>query len=280
LVENKQADRARDKLRDASREDPESIQASFLSGLLCVFAKRDFQYAKLEFSECVRREPDHQSSLNNLALVEVHLRRYSEALTHWKAALSAATPREEISQNLGRLMRLSEMGTCPLPSSTRQKFNELQQGLSAQTQGAYDSHVGWLYMPFDLNKEGLNPWIVPDKEMRGEESGKFKLKIGEDAFCMHCGGLGTVKCPNKECVGGSVPAGNKATATGVDRMTGRTIYLLTPLFAKCPVCQGRGRVPCPDCVNGIEKDLVGRVETIRSPGRKTVLKSSTKSLTP
>ena len=37
LVESKQPDKARKKLSDASREDPESIRANFLSGLIYVF---------------------------------------------------------------------------------------------------------------------------------------------------------------------------------------------------------------------------------------------------
>ena len=92
LVENKQFDKARKKLTDASREDPESLQANFLSGLICVFGRRDIQSARQEFYECVKRQPKHVPSLNNLALVEVRLSEYNDAIGHWKSALEAALP--------------------------------------------------------------------------------------------------------------------------------------------------------------------------------------------
>ena len=165
LVESKQADKARNKLSDASREDPESLQANFLSGLICVFGHRDLQSAKQAFHECVRRQPNHVPSLNNLALVEVRLQRYSDAMAHWKTALERLSA-EEISQNIGRLVELSKTRACPCRLLLCRSLASCSESLSAQASGAYNPHVGWLYMPFTSYK-GENPWIVPDKDMGG-----------------------------------------------------------------------------------------------------------------
>jgi hypothetical protein len=59
LVECKEADKARNKLSEASREDPEGLRANLLSGRISVFDRRHLTAAKQEFSECVRRQPDH-----------------------------------------------------------------------------------------------------------------------------------------------------------------------------------------------------------------------------
>jgi hypothetical protein len=256
LVESQQADKARKKLSDASREDPEGLRANFLSGLICVFGHRDLQAARQAFHECVRRQPYHVPSLNNLALVEIRLQKYGDAVAHWKTALDTATPSPEICQNIGRLVALSRTGACLVPSHALQKLGELQQGLSSHAQSGYSTSIGWLYMPFD--SKGPNRWIVADKDMGGGD-GRRTPRIGEDVCCMRCNGVGKVKCPNKLCTGGTVPAGTKVTAVaGTDPMSGRSYGIATPVRAKCRVCGGYGKVGCPDCRNGIEKNLIGR----------------------
>lgn len=260
LVTSKQPEKACKKLNDASREDPESLQANFLSGLICIFGRRDLPAAKQAFYECVRRQPDHVSSLNNLALVEVRMQRYSDALAHWKTALDAAPPTGEMVQNIGRLAELSKTRACPVPPLALQRLAELCKSLPSQAQIAYRTNVGWLYMPFDAYKGSENPWIVPDKDMGGSRDGKHGLRIGEDAFCMRCGGLGGVKCPNKLCSGGSILVGKTMSVAGTDPMSGRSYGMATPVYDKCPVCQGTGKVRCPDCLHGIDRNIAGRLQ--------------------
>ncbi|MGA2255944.1 MAG: SHD1 domain-containing protein [Thermoguttaceae bacterium] len=267
LVENKQIDKARNKLSEASREDPESLQANFLSGLICVFCRRDLPSAKQEFYECVKRQPNHLPALNNLALVEVRLQRYGDAIAHWKTAMDTAPASLEIYQNIGRLRELSKTRACPVPPFALQRLGELHGRFSAED--AFDPHVGWLYMPFDPDK-GSNPWIVPDKEIGGSTDGGHKSRIGEDRTCMRCSGTGKVKCPNKQCTGGTVPAGKKMSVAGANPATGRTYGLMTPVFANCTVCKGLGKVACPDCVNGIEKSLAGgSTQTVTNTAKRS-----------
>ena len=257
LIESKQPDKARKKLSDASREDPESLEANFLSGLISVFGHRELNVAKREFSECVRRQPNHVPALNNLALVEVRLNKYTDAIAHWKTAVETATASREISQNVGRLVELSRNRVCSVPVQTQKKLDELYNSLSSPVRSKYSSRIGWLYMPFDTHK-GADKWIVPDKDMPGGGDPRHHLAIGEDALCMRCGGLGGVKCPNKQCMGGSVPAGQKVEAVNTMPGSGITAHATTPKYANCLVCGGRGKVRCPDCINGIDKNIVGR----------------------
>ena len=266
LIENKQFDKARKKLTDASRQDPESLRADFLSGLICLFGRRDIQSARQEFYECLKRQPKHVPSLNNLALVEVRLGKYNDAIGHWKRALAQGTASHQITQNLGRLMNLAEKRICPLPPITKQKVNDLWAGVSASA-GNYDSQVGWLYMPFD---HGEQPWIIPDKDMGGGQTEKGKLRLGEDRLCMHCGGSGQVKCPNPQCAQGTVAAGHSIDVVGTNGTATRSTPR-PPSGATCPVCGGRGKVRCPDCVNGIDKTLgVGESSptAINTPSRR------------
>jgi len=256
LAQNKQAVAARKKLRDASGEDTESLQANFFSGLICVLGIRDFPSAKQEFTECVRRQPKDIPSLNNLALVEVRLRHYSEAIVRWKAALDAGPPSKEVSQNIGRLLELAKNQTCRLPPTALKKIGELHQSLSAESQGTYDPRVGWLYMPLDP-KEGRNGWFVSGKDVEEDEYGTRKPRIGEDRTCMRCNGSATLKCPNKQCGGGTVAGGTKTVVSGTSG-NGETFYSNVPVRDRCGTCDGRGKVSCPDCVDGIDSKLTGR----------------------
>ena len=254
FLETRQLAKARAGLRDAK-----SVRANFACGLICVFGCRDLKAAKQAFHRC----GDHLPSLNNLALVETRLKQNNEAVDTWKAALSQLPQNskwpKEISQNICRLVHLSANGACPLAPAGRKKLLDLYGSLPVQARGAYDPHVGWLYMPFEPG--GKAPWIIPEKYIGGDEEGEH-MRVGEDRLCIYCDGRGTAKCPNKQCNRGRVPAGKAMSVAGIDRASGTSFGFLKPVFAECPVCGGAGRIPCPYCWNGIEKDLLTEKEAV------------------
>ena len=167
---------------------------------------------------------------------------------------AGSTP-SEIVQNVGRLAELSGNRICVVPPLAQQKFADLRQSLSAQDQPSYSPHVGWLYMPYDPNG-GQDRWIVRDQDMPGGGKGKGKIKLGEDPDRMHCFGHGYLKCPN--CKGsGQVFAGKEAKVVGT-HSGGHGVGWIEKKFAKCSSCNGTGKVRCPDCVNGIDRNLADR----------------------
>ena len=216
LVESKQADKARKKLSDASREDPESLQANFLSGLICVFGRRDLQAAKQEFYECVRRQPDHVPSLNNLALVEVRLQRYTDAIAHWKTALDAAPVPGNCPEYRSPGRTIENSGLPRAASRAAEGLTNCAQSLSAPGTKRLSTRMLAGCICRSTHNGSENPWIVPDKDMGGGRDGKHKLRIGEDALCMRCGGLGAVKCPNSSCAKGIRAGGKTMSVAGTD----------------------------------------------------------------
>ena len=252
FLEAQQLVKAREALRDAK-----SLRADFACGLIYVFSSRDLRGAKNAFRRCGA----HLPSLNNLALVETRLKQNNAAVDTWKTALSQLPQNgkwpKEISQNICRLVHLWQNGACPLSPGGQKKLLDLYGSLPVQARGAYDPHVGWLYMPFQSG--GKTPWIIPEKYIGGGE-GEYVRRVGEDRLCMYCDGRGTVKCPNKQCNRGRVPAGKAMSVAGTDLASGTSFGFVKPVFAACPVCGGAGKVPCPYCWNGIEKDLLTEKE--------------------
>ena len=233
-----------------------SARVCFLSGVICVFGRRELKAAESAFGRS-----QGVAALNDLALVKLRLKKNNEVVETWRKALSLL-PRgsrwpTELSQNICRLDRLATIGGCRLAPSARKTLLDLQASLPVQARTAYDPHVGWLYMPFDPKEE--NPWIIPDKFIGGEDN-EHGRRIGEDRLCMNCDGRGTIKCPNKQCKGGKVPAGNRMSAAGTDHASGRSFGFVTPVFANCPLCGGLATLPCPCCWKGIEIDLLTRDE--------------------
>ena len=247
LIAKKDNDAARGKLREAARTDPEGLQASFLGGLINAFARRDFNAAKLEFQDCLRRQPRHVPSLNNLALVEIRLGHYDTAVVHWKAAVDAGSVAAEITHNLGRLSALCAKKKCSVSKLGQRNLDKLQEGFSRSGRQAYDAHKGWLYMPFDP-AASESRWIVPDSDMpRGGE--RHSARRGEDTDCLRCGGRGSVKCATCKG-GGKVQTGSVMQPQGRDPVTGRVFGLSRPVYGQCHVCNGTGKVRCPNCGGG------------------------------
>jgi len=77
----------------------------------------------------------------------------------------------------------------------------------------------------------------------------------EDPWCMQCGGLGTVRCPNRNCARGTVGS-RRFEEFGRNPVTGQTIGESVPIRVTCPTCNGNARVRCQFCTHGIDRDFL------------------------
>ena len=149
LLEVGQDEAAIDKCVKASKLDPDAILADFLLGLGYALVSCDAKGANRHFAECVRRDPRHVSALNNLALSEVRLREYTQALAHWQTVLEVAPAAPEVIQNLGRLLHLANQGRVPLPTGVQRRFSDLFAAAAVSADAKeFNSQVGWLYMGY------------------------------------------------------------------------------------------------------------------------------------
>lgn len=149
LLEVGHHEAAIDKCVKASKLDPDAILADFLLGLGYALVACDATSANRHFAECIRRDPRHVSALNNLALSEVRLRKYTEALAHFQAALEVAPAAPEVIQNLGRLLHLAKQGLVRLPTEVQRGFSDLYAATAVSADAReFDSRVGWLYMGY------------------------------------------------------------------------------------------------------------------------------------
>lgn len=145
LVQQKQDGIAEKNLKDASRLDPESIEADFIFGLLCALIGHNHEMASDHFRECLKRDPNNISALNNLALAEVRLQQYASALNHWKAAVKIAPRTAEIAHNVGRFLKLAAERKLPAKFSDTAAMNRLYANILAQG-GKSEMGGGWLYL--------------------------------------------------------------------------------------------------------------------------------------
>lgn len=169
LLEVGQDEVAIDKCVKASKLDPDAILADFLLGLGYALVACDAKDANRHFAECVRRDPQHVSALNNLALSEVRLRQYTQALAHWQAALEVAPAAPEVIQNLGRLLHLANKGRVPLPTRVQRQLSDLyaEAAISADAK-EFNSQVGWLYLGYyaPLGEQSVSGKDVKNKMIR------------------------------------------------------------------------------------------------------------------
>ncbi|MBX9656119.1 trypsin-like peptidase domain-containing protein [bacterium] len=100
-------DVAIERLKEAGKLDPDNPTAKCWEGLLLALLKRDFKGAANCFDAGLDIVPKDAAILNNLALCEIRLRKYSDAIEHWSLALAVAPESAHISQNVGRFIMLA-----------------------------------------------------------------------------------------------------------------------------------------------------------------------------
>ncbi len=74
----------------------------------------------------------------------------------------------------------------------------------------------------------------------------------EDRWCMNCEGLNHIKCYNRSCKSGAIVSRKREPFT---LPNGNTAYRWVNQRARCPTCDGKGRIKCPHCSSGLDPSL-------------------------
>lgn len=85
------------------------------------------------------------------------------------------------------------------------------------------------------------------KRNRDPNADKRQLYTGHaDTACLRCSGSGTANCPNGPCTRGQVTK-SELRQVPIPRAPGRFKTISVQWKENCPVCSGKGRVPCSGC---------------------------------
>jgi serine/threonine protein kinase/formylglycine-generating enzyme required for sulfatase activity/Flp pilus assembly protein TadD len=229
-------------LERASSMDQTSIVADCTLGLLFSISSPDNRspkQAEKHFRVALRRCPDDVATLNNLALAEIHLHKYADAVRHLKEASKKSPDSEEVLQNVGRFVSQARSGKLRPSTTLLGEATGIHAKLAAASpRGQANRSTGWLYIPIKDQ---------PTLPLGG-------ANVYEDDCCIVCNGRARVRCPH--CSGGSVS--DDVMQSGVTR-TPLGNFSYTDIIAvqrQCTVCRGTGYVHCPYCSNG--QDQGGR----------------------
>jgi serine/threonine protein kinase/tetratricopeptide (TPR) repeat protein len=237
MIKNSNFNGARKLLEKASMMDPKSIVADCTLGLLfsiCSPDNRSPKQAERYFHTALRRSPDDVATLNNLALADIRLRKYAEAIRCLKEASKKSPDSEEVLRNLSHFISQARSGKIHAPAGVLNEVAGVYAKVAAAAQGK--SGTGWLYIPVD---------------------GQPRLPLGganayEDHCCTVCNGRARIRCPH--CSGGSVS--DDVTQRGMTQTPfGNVPYSDTlTVQRRCNFCGGTGYIHCPACANGYDRD--------------------------
>jgi S1-C subfamily serine protease len=154
---------AKQNLEEASRLDPDSIQADFLMGVVYGAIAKNDKKAQQHFEKCLKREPDNVSVLNNLAVSLAAQKKYSEAAKHWKTAAGKAPKMRALSQNIGSLIALAGKNEAKIPSKTLNDLSQVYEELITKYNNPRPTQVAFIYTP---------PYGAGWEEGKGKGEGK------------------------------------------------------------------------------------------------------------
>lgn len=138
---------SRKTLEDASRLDPDSIQADFLMGIVYGLIDDNDKKSQYHFERCLQRDPGNVSVLNNLAISLLFQKKYAPAVQCWKTAAAAAPKMSVLSQNVGSLIALAGSRELRLADATLDDLSEIYEQLTADESGTRPTQVYFLYSP-------------------------------------------------------------------------------------------------------------------------------------
>jgi S1-C subfamily serine protease len=157
LTKNLSFDEAQKTLERASRVDLNSIAADFTLGLLNSITPpkvRNPKTAAKQFHVVLERLPGYVPALNNLALVEIRLDKYADAVRHLREAADRSPTSDEVTQNLARFVSEAQLERIHPSQSVLSEASKLYSQLVMKKGGTpAEVKQGWRYLPLVLPKE-------------------------------------------------------------------------------------------------------------------------------
>ncbi len=245
LVQANQRKQAITPLKRASNLAPKEVRADFYLGLLYLGvgakepkdAKEIIENAENHFRRVVERSPGHVAASNNLALVEIKLRKFAPVRNYFSIAAKASPRPFEVNQNIGRLLSLTK--------NFEIKGDELKKITNLNTEPAvFRPQTGWMFMPLDQSQKTIDECRV------------FCPTGGlEDISCSFCNGCAKLICKTCGGRGKHLQTGvaSEKRDVGFGVVVGSTVP--TSTMVACGKCGGFGRIDCGGCVDGRDPNL-------------------------
>jgi tetratricopeptide (TPR) repeat protein len=250
-VDQKNYAEARKQLLQVNQVDEDNRQACFYLGLLAGLAEHNGSDARKYFTRCQRAAAEDVAALNNLALASVRLRDVGQAVSCWRKTVDLG-PTPEVSHNIRLLLGLADRKRVSMSSSVREELEKQASlaGAAGVPMGADASAYrraagysgtsafrGWWYMDYAGESVGSTDWHWPELF---------------DRACMQCNGAGGMDCPVTNCSRGRVRV---PTVDTIALPSGQVFKKQRLVSVPCDKCRGSGRIRCPFCNDGIDRDL-------------------------
>ncbi len=251
LVDRRDYEDAKKRLLQVNLVERDHRQMCFYLGLLAGLVEHDIGDARKYFVRARGSGAQDVPCLNNLGIVAVRARDTSQAIRYWKEALDIE-PAAEVCHNVRLMLSLADRNRVDVASGARESIEEVLQALSlsgelkeADPAGRRPRSIpratsfsrGWRYMDYAGESLGSSGWEWPDLS---------------DRSCLQCNGAQTTDCPARGCSRGRVRV---STYDTIPAGGGTIIKKQRIVAVPCKTCNSTGRVSCPFCSGGIDRDL-------------------------
>lgn len=149
--------RAETLLKEASKLDPDNINADFLMGLVYSVVVDDDAKAIRHFKICLDREPSNVGVLNNLAICCYHEKDYNAAAENWIKAANISPDTPALAQNIGSFITIASNDRRVRVAKKRMdSLSEAYERLITKHNQAPPGNIGFAYLPpagFQSDKE-------------------------------------------------------------------------------------------------------------------------------
>lgn len=238
---------ARKKLLRVNQLDEDNPQACFYLGLSAWLVEHNSSDARKYFTGAQKSGQENVACLNNLALVAIRARDVNQAVGYWRKSVDLGSA-PEVSHNVGVLFQLTERKRVNLSPAVRAALSERlnsnkvagepshSEARARERPRASDSG-GWQFMDFMGESAVPTGWRWPNLM---------------DRTCMQCNGMGSADCPARNCSRGKI---RESTFDTIPLPGGHVVRKERIVAVPCDTCDGAGRVSCPFCRDGIDRDF-------------------------
>ncbi|MBN1854295.1 MAG: hypothetical protein JW829_16315, partial [Pirellulales bacterium] len=158
-------------LREASRLDPDNIQADFLMGLVYSLVVDNDKKAVRHFEECLKRDPNNVGAMNNLAICCFYEKEYTAAVRYWLQSVEISPETPALAQNIGSLISItSRSNRIRIPQRRMEELSAAYEALITQHGQSRPNAIGFVYLP----PTGLST----DKKSGKQSSGRQLVVVG------------------------------------------------------------------------------------------------------